>query len=364
MLSTRLIGPTLATLLAVAGASVAAGELTRGTPDLRTAGPLAFGPDGILFIGDPVQGAVYAVDTGDRVSEPIGPGFYRSDIDQQVNALLDEGARLFRFNDLAVNPASGKAYLSFDVGKVRESTPYIVRVDRAGKVEVVTLRDVRFAKVTLRSPFANQFLRPGPNFEGLSVTEMAFVGGRLYVAGLSGEPVASRIVTIPYPFPAVADPGTSVEVFHSGLGESSTTLPIFCLAPCELKGEPCFLAVYTQTPLVKIPIAALKPGASVRATTLADLGNRNAPHDMLAYRAGGKEFLLVTNTRQGMMKIGRDWLEDAPAIETRLVGPAGLVYESIPKLRGISLMDRVDDGHALVVGNKSRGFDLFVLPLP
>src|SRR5207244_1497404 len=49
----------LATLLGVAltagslPAADATSSLQKGTPELQSAGPLAFGPDGVLFVGDP-----------------------------------------------------------------------------------------------------------------------------------------------------------------------------------------------------------------------------------------------------------------------------------------------------------------------
>ena len=49
---------------------------SKGTPDLKSAGPLAFGPEGILFVGDPQGAAVFALDTGDRTpakSDATGP---------------------------------------------------------------------------------------------------------------------------------------------------------------------------------------------------------------------------------------------------------------------------------------------------
>ncbi len=351
--------------LLIAGVSADAAGLEKGTPDIKSAGPLAFGPDGILFVGDPVGGAIFAIDTGDRTPEPIGAGFYRKEIDKEVEVLLGAEPHWFgKFNDLAINPASGKAYLSLDQGKVRESIPAVVRVDRLGKVEVVSLRDVFFAKASLPSPFQNAYHPPGPNQDGYSVTDLAFVAGKLYVAGLSSEQLPSRIVTIPYPLPAVADQGTSIEVFHGASGEYNTRLPIWTFTPCTIKGEPCFLAAYAQTPLVKIPIAALKPSTHLRGTTLAELGNRNNPLDTLVYRTGGQEFVLVTNTRQGLMKISLDWLADAPPIETRLIGPANLPYERIKQLGGLSFMEPVNDDHALVLGHKPGGLDLFVIPLP
>ena len=43
-----------------------AGGLKEGKPDLKSAGPLAFGPDGILFVGDTAGAALFAIDTGEK----------------------------------------------------------------------------------------------------------------------------------------------------------------------------------------------------------------------------------------------------------------------------------------------------------
>jgi len=354
-----------AVLLASAATTQAAG-FVKGTPDIKSAGPLAFGPGGVLFVGDPVGGAVFAIDTGDLARDPVGPGFYESDLDQKVVAVVGEGPRFFgRFNDLAISPASGKAYLSFDRGTDRESVPSLARVNSTGRVEVVPLRDVSFAKLTLPNPAPVDPRHPGPNDRGLSVTDLAFFEGTLYVAGLSGEKFVSRIIPVSYPFPDKADDGTTIEIFHAPAGEFTSSTSIYTFAPCRLKGEAYFLAAYAMTPLVKIPIAAIRPSGQVRAMTVADLGNRNIPFDTLVYRKAGKEFLIVTNLRQGMMKIGLDWLADAPPITTRLVGPGSLPHEKIAKLKGITLVDRLDDDHALVLGQKRLGgMDLFALPLP
>jgi hypothetical protein len=40
-------------------------EMQEGTPDIKSVGPLAFGEAGILFIGDPLGAAVFAIDTKD-----------------------------------------------------------------------------------------------------------------------------------------------------------------------------------------------------------------------------------------------------------------------------------------------------------
>src|SRR6187401_2613677 len=46
----------------------AAAVLTPGKADLKSAGALAFGPDGVLFVGDSIGGAIVALDTQDRAA--------------------------------------------------------------------------------------------------------------------------------------------------------------------------------------------------------------------------------------------------------------------------------------------------------
>jgi hypothetical protein len=64
------------------------------------------------------------------------------------------------------------------------------------------------------------------------------------------------------------------------------------------------------------------------------------------------------------MKISLDWLAEAHPIESRLVGPAGLPHEKIAQLGGVSLIERIDDDHALILRHKPSGLDLFAIPLP
>ena len=46
----------------------AAGDFAGGNAGLKSAGALAFGPDGVLFVGDSIGGAVAAIETGDRTA--------------------------------------------------------------------------------------------------------------------------------------------------------------------------------------------------------------------------------------------------------------------------------------------------------
>ncbi len=84
-----------AALLVTTAALAQAAGLEKGTPDIKSAGPLAFGPDGVLFVGDPVGRAIFAIDTGDHAPDPIGAKFYLTDVDKKVVSLVGDEPRFF-----------------------------------------------------------------------------------------------------------------------------------------------------------------------------------------------------------------------------------------------------------------------------
>src|SRR5438132_13238334 len=85
-------------------------SLKKGTPDLKSIGVLAFAPDGVLFVGDPQGAAIFAIDTGDKTAGATGT-FKVEGLDGKIASLLGIDAKKLLINDLAVNPASGNAYL-------------------------------------------------------------------------------------------------------------------------------------------------------------------------------------------------------------------------------------------------------------
>ena len=119
-----------------------------------------------------------------------------------------------------------------------------------------------------------------------------------------------------YPFSTV-DNGTSVEIFHGNHGQFETRSPVYTFVPYKVNGETNLIAGYLCTPLVKFPVSGLKPGAKVMGTTIAELGNRNRPLDMIVYKKDGKEFLLMSNNSRGVMKIPTDGFATAEGIIKR-----------------------------------------------
>lgn len=352
----------LATLLAVLvfGAALQADlteSLRNGTPDLKAIGPITFGPDGVLFAGDPQGAAVFAIDSGDRAS--ASPGAIKIErIDDKVAALLGTDVKEILINDLAVNPASGKVYLSVSRGKGPSGQPALVRIDSKGKLEEVSLKDVKFAKTGI--PNASDKSRQE------AITGLAYLKGKVYVAGLSNEQFASTLRAIPFPF-AAGDKGASVEIYHGAHGKFETHAPVRTFVPYEINGEAHLLAAYTCTPLVKIPVTELKAGEKVKGTTIAELGNRNRPLDMVVYQKGGKDYILLANNNRGVMKITTDNIDKIQAITQPVKGggTAGLTYETIKDWKGILQLDRLDKDNALVLLRTDAGsLNLETLPLP
>ncbi len=351
-----------------AGLSAQAADLTKGTPDLKSAGSLAFGPNGLLFVGDSQGAAIFAIDTADRTADSAGGSIKIDAINQKIAALLGTDAAEIVINDLAVNPASGKAYLSVSRGRGPAASPVIVRVDRSNKLEVVGLDNVPFAKATLAGVPGAAGSEPAAKKKGAtrsqSITDLAYLDGRVYVAGLSNEEFSSRLISFPYPFAAV-DKGTSIEFYHGAHGRYETTSPIRTFAPYKINGEPFLMAAYTCTPLVKVPVAALKPGAKYKGTTVAELGNRNNPLDMVVYQKDGKDYILMANSSRGVMKISTDGVADAASISERIADTAGLPYQKITELKDVVQLDLLDKDNALViVGNPTGAQNLETITLP
>jgi hypothetical protein len=353
---------------AAAEAGAAAARTERGGveadagPTLTSIGPLTFGPDGTLFAADTQAATIYALDVS-RVA-PGAPGAQGIDaIDQKIAAMLGTEPREIAVTDLVVHPKTRNAYISVMRGQGAAARPALLRVDGAGKVDLVAFEGMKYTKVALPNP---PNASEGPrNPRPQSVTDMAFIDGKLFVAGLSNEEFASKLRSIPYPF-AAADNGTSVEIFHGNHGQFETRSPVYTFVPYKIDNQPHLIAGYLCTPLVKFPIANLKPGTKVLCTTIAELGNRNRPLDMIVYKKDGKEFLLMSNNSRGVMKIPTETFGTAGAITSRVETPTGgVAYETIAALKGVEQLDLLDDKQTLLLSRtEAGGLNLQTVALP
>lgn len=352
--------PALAGLLFSLGSAQAADtlltSLKSGTPDIKSAGALAFAPEGILLVGDAQSGAIFAIDTGDR--KHSGDSAIKVEgIDEKIAAMLGSDAKTLLINDLAVNPLSGNAYLSVARDKGPTSAAVLVRVERNGKIGELSLKDVKFARAALAN--ASEGTKRAE-----AITALAYAGGKVIVAGLSNEEFASKLRTIPFPF-ASSDKGASIEIYHGAHGKIETHAPVRTLTVFDINGDANVLAAYTCTPLVKIPLSQLKPGEKVKGTTIAELGNGNKPLDMVVYNKGGKDYILIANSRRGVMKVNTEGIDKIEPITKKIAGTAGLKYDTIASLDGVEQLARFDKDHALVlIKTKSGARNLSTVELP
>jgi hypothetical protein len=352
---------------AVASAADVKGLGEAGKPDLKSAGPLAFGPKGVLFVGDPQGAAIFAIAVGEAPKAALGDGFKLEGVDGKVAAVLGTTAADILINDVAVEPGTNIAYLSVSRGKGPSAEPVVARVDGAGQVTVLPLDKVQFAKVAIaNAPSAQTTDKRGRNLRSESITDLAFVDGRLFIAGLSNEEFASKLRSIPFPFTS-ADTGTSVEIIHTAHGAAfETRSPVRTFVPFVVGGEPQLLAAYTCTPLVSFPVSSLKAGEKVRGKTIAELGNRNNPLDMIVYEKDGRQYLLLANSARGVMKIKTESIDKQPAL-TQAVGgggTAGLAYETIAEMKDVVQLDKLGDKNALLLVKSTSGLNLQAVALP
>ena len=369
--TTRYLLVSLFTLCAAVPGALAGtwtAGMQEGKPAFKSMGPLAFGPEGILFIADTRSAAIVAIATDDTTPAANAKPLKVEGINQTIAGLLGTTADQILINDMVVNPISRNAYLAVSRGRGPAATPVLIRVKADGQPELVSLEKVKFSKGELPDAPAEasgQGNRQN-NTRLESITDIAFLEDRVLIAGLSNEEFASTLRAISFPFKTVAN-GTSVEIYHGAHGRFETRAPVRTFVPFKVGNQAQLLAAYTCTPLVQFPISDLQPGAKIKGKTIAELGNRNRPLDMIVYQKDGKDYLLLANSSRGIMKISTDQIEKAESITAPVPdgGKRGLPYETIESWTGVEQLDRLDAQNALVVRRGGAGsLNLESLALP
>ena len=340
--------------LALVASSARAGLTTGmkpGKPEFKAMSQLAFAPEGVIFIADTKAAAITAIALDD-IKPAAGSATLKAEaINEKIAALLGTSADQIIIEDLAVNPASRQAYLAVSRGKGPDAVPVLVRVKSGGQPEIVSLEKVRFSRAELPDPAPDSAPaagQKGGNRRLEAITDIAYVDGRVLVAGLSNEEFSSTLRAIPFPFQTVAR-GTSVEIYHGSHGQFETRAPVRTFVPYKVGKEQHLLAAYTCTPLVQFALNELQPGAKIRGKTLAEFGNRNRPLDMIVYQKDGKDYLLLANSARGVIKVAAEQITpNAESITGRVAETKGLKFEKID-WAGVTQLDQLDNRYAVVV---------------
>lgn len=346
-----------ALILCLAVIATATAETKKGTPAVKSITALAFGPNNVLFVGDPISATVFAVEVADTKAATAGLKIEK--VTDQIGSLLGVEAKDVTVNDVKVNPATGTVFLAATRGKGPTAVPVLLKV-ADGKLAEVSLKDVAFTA----APLVNALDKDKERMKQVdAITSMGFANGKLIVAGLSNEEFNSTLRIIPYPFGDSAK-AAGVKIYHGAHGKFETQAPVRTFTTYKVGDAETVVAAYQCTPLVKFPISDLQPGSKVTGQTIAELGNGNRPLDMIVYKKGGKDYVLVANSARGVMKLEADKFDTKESITTPQRNTAGVPYEKIETWKGVEQLDKLDDTHAVVLMKTADGYTLAGVDLP
>src|SRR5271167_402551 len=88
-----------------------------GTVDVRSAGPITFGPAGILFLADNASAKVFAIDVSDPGAQAGSEPFDLANVDARISSFLGCDVADLAIRDMAVHPVSHNVYLSVQRGR-------------------------------------------------------------------------------------------------------------------------------------------------------------------------------------------------------------------------------------------------------
>ncbi|MGV3483245.1 MAG: hypothetical protein ACO1RT_02370 [Planctomycetaceae bacterium] len=340
---------------------------------LQAAGPLAFGPHSTLFVGDPKAATVYAINSKDAVgsqSAASASDWVSAKVDDlRVSLAMAAGsgaaAEDVQLVDLAVDPESGNVIASAKVG----DRAMLFSLSASGDAKALSLDKVMASKVALPDPPADKVSGEGrraANRRMESITDLAFAEGRVLVSGLTGQEGASTVLAFDFPF-RDKSVGTDLEIYHGAHGRVEETAAVRSFVPMTIDGKPSLLAGFTCTPLVQFSLADLQSGNKVRGKTVAELGNRNKPLDMVPYEKDGHPYLLVANSARGLMKVDVANIAAQEAINKPVPGGGteGLSFVTVDSLQGVTQLAKLDETHCLVVSElPSKQLRLTAVELP
>lgn len=313
-----------------------------GAVRLTSAGAMTFNQDGILFLADSRASSLIAVDPGETGTAEFKGRDLIDDLDLKVAGLLGTTRDKIRFGDMARHPKTGSLY--FTVSRVGEGgqESALVRARGSDRVELVNLDNIRNSSAALPAAPSKDGKTPwGQPQWMLAVTDLSYVDGELWIAGLSNEQFASALRRMPFPF-GKAGGITSVEIFHTSHDRWETASPIDAFLPLTLNGTPSLLAGYGCSPIATFSRADLKKGGHIRGRTVAELGGGSRPIDMLRYERDGKEWVLIANSDRTLMRLDPEEIARAPELTKGVAHayePAGVSYLAVASAGVMRLAD-------------------------
>lgn len=334
-------------------------DFVTGNPDVQSMNAIAFGPEGILFVGDSKSAMVTAIDTKDNTTAKAPKKVSMKKVDQQIAALLGTTADQVTIQDMAVNPISKMIYFAVHHSN---GTPVLLKTD-GETLQHVPLTEVSHSKIGLSNPIsADKKDRRGNSMRVSAISDLNYFEGKVMVSGLSNEEFASTFRSIPFPFKN-EQMHASLEIYHAAHGKYETHAPIKAFLPVNMDGKANLVAAYTCTPLVVFPMNNLKPGEHTTGQTVAELGNWNVPLDIIQMEKEGKAYLLMANSSRAVMKISVDKVVDFNDSLTERVaersGTAGVEFINLPFVN-VQQLAKLSDSQFIMLQRRGNGdLDLY-----
>jgi len=330
--------------------------------DLKFAGALEFSDQGTLFVGDNVNGAIYAFDMQEsNQPKQISP-IKIDDIDVRIGNLLGVGPRAIEINDMEVHPISHEVFISVSRIGNYATKPAIIKVSHTGQIDLLDLNTFNHTKQALANypdqetkfkarglmgqpPTPKDLAKGDVNLSSLAIMDMVFHKNELYVAGVAYDNFLSSLRKISFPFNG-SQTTTSVEMYHIAHDQYETRAPIRAMSIQTIDGEEQLIAAYTCSPIVMVPLDKIVDGAKIAANSIGDMGN-GQPIDMIPYTLNDQSMLFVTNNSRSPQVIPLSGLngakvvtdkdfEPGPKLDLGPVLPFGPVGEMV-MFEGVSL---------------------------
>jgi len=346
---------------------------TRGNPKVKSIDAIAFGPQGVLLIGDGRGAQVIAVDTGDTKPQKWTRTEVAKITDELAGKIGTTGKGI-EITKMAVNPASHSAY--FAIRKLDDKKDLIMVMEGSGKVRELDLESVKYARLPLPA---------GEKGPITKITDIAWATDRVLTAAQANEEFGSKFFSIPVPLENEGKSDIySTETYHVAHKRWETKAPIKTIMPYEENGKRYLVGAFTCTPLVKYPLDKINAGGKVKGTSVIEVGNGNHPRDMFAYEKDGKTYILMSTFRMfhkqkpvgpspyWTVRIDNSLLAETDKVNEKAtlrvdgkMKPLTDRAQVIESYHGVVHLSRLDRERALVVRTDDKGgMSLAVLPLP
>lgn len=325
-------------------------NMIAGAADIKSAGALTFGPNGVLFVADARGGSIFAFDLKDNQPDTTSTSLELKNIDKTIGAFLGVNWEDVVINDMAVNPSSQNIYLSVSRGRGVDAMPVLLKVNRKGELSQVKTDNILFSKADLASfPGADDKTPWGEPKRSIAITDLNFYDGELFISGLSNEQFSSNLRRVSFPFQNQAM--TSVEVFHTSHNRYETNSPITSMLMLKLNNQPAVIAGYGCAPLAKFSLAELKQNKHVKGQTLAELGGGSRPLDIVMFNRADGDFVVISNSNRSVYKIKVSDLEKSQPLTTAvndIFVSSGTPYVATGYI-GVLQLDNLNKKHLVAI---------------